>query len=160
MLTPGQIAPDFTLFNQDGTPIRLSDYRGRKVVLFAFPKANSMGCNAQACTFNDELPKLESGNAVVFGIGVDSQHDMKAWHDARHLNYDLLSDADHAVLTAYGAWGIPMLGIVRVPLVNRSYWVIDERGVLIDQQINVGPGNSVKKALAAVQSAPVAASVV
>lgn len=149
----GQAAPDFELANQDGVRVRLSDFRGRNVILFAFPKAHdfSFGCNAQACGFNDELPQFEAGNAVVLGISGDSIADLKKWHTSRKLTYDLLSNTDHKVIETYGAWGIPILGFVDVPMVKRSYWVIDERGIIRDMQVNVGPGESVRKALAALE---------
>jgi peroxiredoxin Q/BCP len=150
VLEIGSKVPDFELANQEGKPIRLSDYRGRKVIVFAFPKANTAGCNAQACAFRDEFPQVTSAHAVVLGISGDSVETLRDWKADKHLPYDLLSDPEHQVLEPWGAWGIPMLGLIRIPMVNRSYWVIDENGVLIDQQINVDPKDSVKKALAAV----------
>lgn len=153
MLTIGQPVPDFTLPNQDGQPVKLSDFRGKKVVVFAFPKANSMGCNAQACGFRDEMEAFRTSNAVVFGLSCDSQKELKAWQAGKGLSYDLLSDPKHQVVDAWGAWGQPLFGLISVPMIKRSYWVIDENGVLIDQQINVMPGTSVKKALEAVNQA-------
>lgn len=151
MLTIGEPAPDFALPNQNGEMTRLSDFRGRKVVLFAFPHANTMGCNNQACGFRDEFEEFSTNNAVVLGISCDPQPVLQEWKASKNLPYDLLSDTTHSVVAAWGAWGIPMFGIIKVPMINRSYWVIDENGVLIDQQINVLPGASVKKALGAVE---------
>ncbi|MBE2267956.1 MAG: peroxiredoxin [Anaerolinea sp.] len=151
MLTIGELAPDFELPNQDGKNVRLSDFRGKKVVLFAFPHANTMGCNNQACGFRDEFEEFRTHNAVVLGISCDPQAVLQEWKANKNLPYDLLSDTTHEVVQAWGAWGIPMFGIIKVPMINRSYWVIDEDGVLIDQQINVLPGTSVKKALEAVE---------
>lgn len=151
MLTVGQPVPDFELPNQDGKLIRLSDLRGKKVVIFAFPKANEMsfGCSMQACEFRDEFPRIEALNAVVFGLSADPIEQMKKWRNNRKLTYDLLSDTDHKILEAWGAWGISGLMGIKIPMVNRSYWVIDEYGMLIDQQINVGPKASVEKAIEA-----------
>ncbi len=153
----GSQVPDFALPNQAGQTIHLSDYRGRKLIVFAFPKANTAGCNMQACSFRDEFPQVESANAVVLGISGDSVETLKQWKQDKNLPYDLVSDPEHKVLEPWGAWGIPVLGLIRIPMVNRSYWVIDENGVLIDQQINVGPKDSVKKALAAVGESVAAA---
>lgn len=153
MPTIGEKAPDFALPNQDGKIVRLSDYLGRKVVIFAFPRANTGGCNAQACGFRDEFESFRSSNAVILGISADSPETLRAWKRDKNLPYDLLSDGNHAVLEPWGAWGIPLFGILRVPMVNRSYWVIDERGVLIDQKINISPGASVRRALEAVEQA-------
>ncbi len=148
----GQPAPDFELLNQEGQTVRLSDYRGKKVVIFAFPKANTGGCNAQACAFRDELPRIESSNAVVFGVSTDSVETLKGWKQSKKLQYDLLSDSDHKFLEAWGAWGIPVISIIKIPMAMRSYWVIDEQGILIAAQVGVGPTDSVEKALKAIGS--------
>src|SRR5690606_19777985 len=101
----GEKAPDFELKNQNGETVRLSDYRGRKVVLFAFPKAFTSGCTAQACGLRDSFPLLENVNATVLGLSPDPPEDLKAWKEAENLPYDLLSDPDHTVLEQWGAWG-------------------------------------------------------
>jgi peroxiredoxin Q/BCP len=154
----GQPAPDFELPNQDGKPIRLSDYRGHKVILFVFPKANTAGCNAQACGFRDEFPRFEEANAVVLGLSADSTETLKQWKQDKNLPYDLLSDPDYAVQKVWGARGLSLLNVVDIPLTLRSHWVIDENGVITDMQVGVSPGNSVKKALGAIKR-PAAAKV-
>lgn len=147
----GQAAPDFELQNQDGRPVRLSDYRGRPVIIFAFPKANTMGCNNQACSFRDVFPHIESHNAVVLGVSSDSVEELARWKKRKQLQYDLLSDPNHIMLDAWDAWGFRLL-IVKLPIsATRSFWVIDERGILVAQQIGVRPRESVDKALAAVE---------
>ncbi len=147
----GESAPDFTLQNQDGKNVSLSDYRGKKVILFAFPRAGTLGCNNQACGFRDAFPRFETADAVVLGISDDSVEDLRNWKETKRLPYDLLSDRDHAVLSAWSAWGTDFL-VISLPVAKRSYWVIDENGIVIDEQINVSPGASVKKALAAVEN--------
>ena len=154
----GQQAPDFELLNQEGKTVRLSDYRGKKVIIFAFPKANTGGCNAQACAFRDELPRMESKNAVVFGVSTDSVETLKDWKQSKKLQYDLLSDPDHKFLEAWDAWGIPVLSIIKIPMAMRSYWVIDEDGNVIASQVGVGPTDSVEKALKAVGAAATSAT--
>lgn len=145
----GQPAPDFELRNQDGKPVRLRDYRGRKVVIFAFPKANTPGCNHQACSFRDAFPQIESSSAVVLGVSSDSVAELAAWKAAKKLPYDLLSDPEHKMLDAWDAWGIN-LRIFKLPVAaTRSYWVIDEKGILVAEQIGARPLESVQKALAA-----------
>ncbi len=147
----GQPAPEFELLNQDGRTARLSDYRGSRLIIFAFPKANTMGCNNQACSFRDVFPQIESQNAVVLGVSSDSVDQLARWKRLKRLQYDLLSDPDHAMLDAWDAWGFKLL-FFKLPIsATRSYWVIDENGVLVDQQIGVGPQESVDKALAAVE---------
>ena len=95
MLAIGDMAPDFALPNQDGDTIKLSDYRGKKVVIFAFPKAGTMGCTQQACAFRDALPELQDANAVVFGVSADSLPELQSFKKKQNLTYDLLSDASH-----------------------------------------------------------------
>ena len=151
MPTLGQPAPDFELPNQDGQPVRLSHYRGRRVIIFAFPKANTMGCNNQACGFRDVFPQIESRNAVVLGVSSDSVAELARWKQLKKLQYDLLSDPEHKMLDAWDAWGFRFF-IVKLPIsATRSYWVIDENGVLVDQQIGVRPQESIDKALATVE---------
>ena len=151
MPTVGQTAPDFELLNQDRQVVRLSDFRGRRVIIFAFPKANTMGCNNQACSFRDIFPQIESHNAVVLGVSPDSVEELAGWKKRKQLQYDLLSDPDHKMLDAWDAWGFKLF-IIKLPIsATRSYWVIDEHGILADQQIGVRPQESVNKALAAVE---------
>ncbi len=146
----GEPAPDFELLNQDGKPTKLSDYRGRKVIIFAFPKANTPGCTAQACGFRDQFPQIEAGNAVVLGLSADSPEELRAWRDSQGFPYDLLSDPDHKVLDDWGVWGELTFGTARFMGVVRSHWVIGEDGTVLDEQIKVSPTESVERATSAV----------
>ncbi|MCA9908864.1 MAG: peroxiredoxin, partial [Anaerolineae bacterium] len=101
----GESAPDFELPNQDGKPVKLSDYRGQRVVLFAFTKAGTPGCTAQACALRDEFDELRAADAVVLTISADSREALAHFKRNRNLPYDLLSDPEHAVLKAWGAYG-------------------------------------------------------
>jgi thioredoxin-dependent peroxiredoxin len=149
MPTIGEPAPDFALPNQDGKTVRLSDFRGKKVVLFAYPKAGTSGCTTQACGFRDRFPKIEAGNAVVLGISPDEPKDQLKWKKAENLPYDLLCDVDHAVLEAWGAWGEKTNYGKKYMGVIRSHWVIDENGIIIDEKLGISPTDSVEKAVAA-----------
>ncbi len=146
----GQPAPEFALRNQDGELIRLSDFRGRRVVIFAFPKANTPGCNKQACGFRDALPQIEANDAVVLGISADRQSNLAKWKSERSLRYDLLSDPEHNMLDEWEAWGLDMR-VIKLPMITRSYWIIDEDGILVEQKIGVRPQTSVEEALAALE---------
>lgn len=150
MPAKGQPAPDFELLNQDGKPIKLSDFRGHKVILFAFPKAGTAGCTTQACGFRDLFPQIRTANAVVLGISPDKPKDLKKWKDNENLPYDLLSDPETKVLNAWGVWGERSMYGRKFMGVIRSHWVIDENGVVLDEQIKITPSDSVKKALAVV----------
>lgn len=149
MPTVGEIVPDFELPNQDGQLIRLSQFRGQRVVLFAFPKAATSGCTTQACGFRDSAASLQVANAVVLGISPDAPKALAKWKAAESLPYDLLSDESHAVLEAWGAWGERSMYGKKYMGVIRSHWVIDADGRLIDAQIGISPKDSVTKALQA-----------
>lgn len=142
----GEQAPDFELKNQDGETVRLSDYRGRKVVLFAFPKAGTSGCTTQACGLRDAFPRIEAANAVVLGLSPDSPEDLKKWQQEENLPYDLLSDPDHQVLEEWGVWGEKSMYGKTYMGVIRSHWIIDEDGKIADAQVKVSPTDSVERA--------------
>ncbi len=144
----GEKAPDFELPNQDGKPVKLSDFRGKKVVLFAYPKAGTSGCTTQACGFRDEFPRIDAANAVVLGISPDEPEALRQWKAKEGLPYDLLSDPDHTVLEAWGAWGEKSMYGKTYMGVIRSHWVIDEDGTIADEQIKISPKDSVEKATA------------
>ncbi|MEL6270234.1 MAG: thioredoxin-dependent thiol peroxidase [Chloroflexota bacterium] len=150
MPTIGETAPDFELTTQDGETVKLSDLRGKKVILFAYPRAGTSGCTTQACGFRDESPRLDVANAVVLGISDDAPDKLKKWHEKESFNFDLLSDPDHAVLEAWGAWGEKSMYGKKYMGTIRSHWVIDENGVIVDEQIKVSPKKSIELAMKAV----------
>lgn len=143
----GEQAPDFELLNQDGKSVKLSDYRGKKVVIFAYPAAFTSGCTTQACGFRDRYQEVETANAVVLGLSPDDVQKLHDWKEAEKLPYDLLSDPDHQVMEAWGAWGEKTSYGKTTIGVIRSHWVIDENGKIVDTQIKVSPENSVERAL-------------
>jgi len=150
MPKPGEPFPEFELLNQDGKPTKLSDYRGRKVIIFAFPKANTPGCTAQACGFRDQFPAIEASNAVVLGLSSDPPEALRAWKDSQGFPYDLLSDPEHKLLDAWGVWAYQEFGAIKFTGVIRSHWVIAEDGTVLDEQIKVSPTESVERATSAI----------
>jgi peroxiredoxin Q/BCP len=153
MVGIGDMAPDFELPNQDGTLVRLSDFRGKPVVIFSFPAAGTMGCTMQACNFRDAFPAIEGAHGVVLGISGDTPEDLKAWKARQKLPYDLLSDSTHDVLTAYGSWGRKVLGLIQTNSAVRSYWVINAEGRIVDMEIDTGVTmHSINKAVKALNA--------
>lgn len=146
MLAAGDTAPDFELLNQDEKTVRLKDFRGKKVVLFAYPKANTPGCTQQACGFRDKTPVLEDANAVVLGISPDKPAALRKWKEQEGLPYDLLSDPEHEVLEALGAWGEKSMYGRKYFGVIRSHFIFDEKGKVLDIQIKISPAKSVELA--------------
>jgi thioredoxin-dependent peroxiredoxin len=130
MLAAGETAPDFELPNQDGNLTRLSDLRGRRVVLFFYPKADTPGCTTQACGIRDHSADYEAANAVVIGVSPDPVRKVKKFHDKFDMNFALLADEDHSVAETYGVWA-------EKSMYGRTYWgnqratfLIDEEGVV------------------------------
>lgn len=147
MPSVGKVAPDFELLNQDGAPVKLSDFRGKKVLLFAYPKAGTSGCTVQACGFRDNFAQIETAEAVVLGLSPDEPAALAKWIDKENLGYDLLSDPEHKVLEAWSAWGEKSMYGKKYMGVIRSHWIIGEDGTVLDEQLKVSPKKSIEKAL-------------
>ena len=130
MIDEGTEAPDFTLPNQDGEDVTLSSLRGRPVVLYFYPKADTPGCTTQACGIRDHSADYEAAGAVVLGVSPDSVEDIKRFHDGQGLNFTLLADADHAVAERYGTWGEKKLYGKTYMGVRRATFLIDGDGTV------------------------------
>lgn len=105
MLQVGDTAPEFTLPNQDGENVSLSDYAGKRVIVYFYPKDNTPGCTKEACSIRDNFSGLTEKDAVVFGISADTVASHKKFMDTFELPFTLLSDPEKDVIKAYGAWG-------------------------------------------------------
>ncbi len=127
-LQPGDVAPDFTLPDDAGGQLSLSDLRGRKVVLYFYPTAMTAGCTKQACGFRDNYNDFEQAGYAVVGVSPDAPDRLVKFREQERLNFPLLSDPDKTVLRAYGAWGAKKLYGRDVVGVIRSTFVIDEDG--------------------------------
>lgn len=147
MLKIGDSAPEFELLNSEGKKTGLSSFRGKRVVLFFYPKAGTSGCTVQACGFRDNFPTIEASNATVVGISPDQPADLAKWKDEESLPFTLLSDPDHEVAEAYGAWGERSMYGRKYMGIIRSHFVIDAQGRLEDIQLNVRPKTSVSRAM-------------
>ena len=139
MVEQGQRAPDFELPNQDGEPVRLAELRGKPLVLFFYPKADTPGCTTQACGVRDHAEDYDAAGAVVLGISPDPVAAIKRFHDKQGLNFTLLADEDHAVAEAYGVW-VEKSMYGRTYLGNeRTTFVLDEEGKVTDVLRKVKP---------------------
>lgn len=141
----GDVAPEFTLPDADGTDVSLADYRGRRVVVYFYPAASTPGCTKQACDFRDSLAQLNTAGLDVVGISPDKPAKLAKFRDAESLTFPLLSDPDRAVLTAWGAFGEKKMYGKTVQGVIRSTFVVDPEGRIEVAQYNVRATGHVAK---------------
>jgi peroxiredoxin Q/BCP len=151
MLKTGDVAPGFTLTADDGREISLSDFRGRRVVLYFYPKADTPGCTRQACAVRDVYAQIEAENAVVVGISPDAPQALVKFREKYDLPFVLLSDPDHAVAEAYGAWGEKKAFGKTYDGLIRSHFAIDEEGRIADFKVKVKPEKTADLALHLIQ---------
>jgi peroxiredoxin Q/BCP len=124
ILTRGSTAPDFSLADQQGNIVRLSDFRGRWVVLYFYPKDMTPGCTQEACSFRDVHPDLQQEGAVVLGVSADDVQSHRKFTDKYELPFPLLADTDHTVSEAYGAWR-------KKHMYGKEFWGVDRITYLI-----------------------------
>jgi peroxiredoxin Q/BCP len=136
-LSAGTPAPGFTLLDQDGTEVSLSDFRGQKTIVYFYPEADTPGCTKQACDFRDNLNSLAGAGYQVLGISRDKPAKLAAFKEQQNLTFPLLSDPDKTVHGAYAAWGDKSLYGKTVTGVLRSTFVLDENGVITLALYNV-----------------------
>ena len=147
MLEKGTKAPDFTLFDKDGNEVSLSDFSGKKIVLYFYPKDNTPGCTRQACTFAESFEKFKELDAVVIGISKDSVSSHVKFAEKYSLPFVLLSDPEHKVIEAFDAWqekknyGKTYFGTVR------STFIIDENGIIEKVMPKVKPDTNAAEIL-------------
>jgi peroxiredoxin Q/BCP len=144
-LQPGDVAPGFSLTTDTGDTVSLSDLRGRKVILYAYPAAMTPGCTRQACDFRDSLASLRSAGYEVVGVSPDRPEKLARFRARDGLSFPLLSDPDKAVLTGYGAWGEKTMYGKKITGVIRSTFVIDEHGRIERAMYNVRATGHVAK---------------
>lgn len=144
-LAPGDTAPEFTLPDADGNEVSLSDYRGRKVIVYFYPAASTPGCTKQACDFRDSLADLNGAGLAVVGISPDKPAKLAKFRDAEQLTFPLLSDPDKTTLTAWGAFGEKKMYGKTVTGVIRSTFLVDADGTIELAQYNVRATGHVAK---------------
>ncbi len=147
VLQENSMAPDFQLPDQDGVMHSLSDFRGKPVILYFYPKDNTPGCTLEATNFRDDSEQYQKAGAVVLGISPDSVKSHKGFCNKYNLPFTLLSDAEHSVLEAYGAWGKKKLYGKEYFGVLRTTYLIDADGKIQKVYENVKPAEHSKQVL-------------
>ncbi len=141
-LEVGDKAPAFSLPDADGKTVKLSDFKGRKVVVYFYPAASTPGCTKQACAFRDSLADLNDVGIDVVGISPDKPEKLAKFRDAEELNFPLLGDPDKNVLTAWGTFGEKKMYGKTVHGVIRSTFLVDEKGTIAAAHYNVKAANT------------------
>lgn len=151
MIQTGEKAPQFTLPDQDGRPVRLADFAGKTVVLYFYPRASTPGCTTQACGVRDHLPNYAEAGAVVIGVSPDPVAAVKRFADRHALDFTLLADEDHAVCEAYGVWGEKSMYGRRYMGATRATFIIDGDGTVVHVIPRVSPRTHDDEVLAALE---------
>ena len=144
-LSPGDTAPDFTLPATDSGSVSLGEFRGRSTIVYFYPAAATPGCTKEACDFRDNLNSLQDAGYAVVGVSPDPVPKLEKFAEAEHLNFPLLSDPDHAVAEAYGAWGEKKNYGKTYEGLIRSTVVVDPEGKVSLAQYNVKATGHVAK---------------
>ena len=129
-LQAGDQVPNFTAKDQDGQDISLSDYKGKKLVVFFYPKANTPGCTLEACNLRDQYAELQSAGFELLGVSADSQKKQANFRNKFEFPFPLLADEDHQVINAFGVWGPKKFMGREYDGIHRKTFIIDENGVV------------------------------
>ena len=148
----GDFAPDFEAQTDSGEMVKLSDYRGQRVVLYFYPKDDTSGCTKQACGFRDQYLDIEEQNALVLGVSPDGEASHQRFKTKYELPFTLLVDEDHSIAERYGVWGEKTMYGRKYMGILRSQFVLDKEGTILDMRIKVRPGDSPQLALDALES--------
>jgi len=139
MLKPGDVAPSFELLSDAGETVRLIDFRGQRVIVYFYPKADTPGCTKQACAIQDIGPQIEDAGVTVIGISPDPPEKLAKFRDKYSLTFILASDPEHKAAEAYGAWGEKSMYGKKHMGIIRSHAAIDEMGSIVAIKNKVKP---------------------
>ncbi|MCX2450938.1 thioredoxin-dependent thiol peroxidase [Pedobacter sp. PLR] len=146
-LTAGQNAPDFTANDQDGNTVSLNQFKGKKVVLYFYPKDNTPGCTTEACDFRDNYQGLVAKGIVVLGVSVDDEQSHQKFASKYDLPFTLIADTDKKIVEAYGVWGEKNMYGKKYMGTNRKTFLIDEHGVITHIIAKVDTKNATSQVL-------------
>ena len=146
-LSIGDKAPVFSLLDQEGKQVSLSDFKGRKLLLYFYPKADTPGCTKQACSIRDASKELQKLDAAAIGISPDEPTRQKKFDDKYSLGFPLLSDHDNKIAKAYGAWGEKSMYGKKYEGIIRSSFVIDDQGKILQASYKVKPLDTVPNSI-------------
>ena len=150
-LEVGKRAPAFTLLDQGGKKVKLSDFKGKRVVVYFYPKADTPGCTTQSCSLRDAMPDLKKLKAVVLGISPDPPAKQKKFDEKYDLGFTLLADEDHAVAEKWGVWGEKSMYGKKYMGIVRSAFVVDAAGKIAGAFYKVSPKDTVPKVMEALR---------
>jgi len=131
-LIKGDKAPDFEALDQDGKTHKLTDYKGKKLVVYFYPKADTPGCTAEACDLRDNYHRFVAQNYEILGVSADAQKKLVKFKEKYELPFPLISDEDKAVINAFGVWGPKKFMGKLFDGINRTTFIIDENGIIED----------------------------
>lgn len=151
ILKIGAKAPAFTLVDQRGKNVKLSDFKGKRLVVYFYPKADTPGCTTQSCALSEAMPDLKKIKAAVVGISPDAPEKQRKFDEKYSLSFPLLADEDHKVAQAWGTWGKKSLYGRQYMGIIRSAFVIDEQGKVAAAFYKVSPKDTVPKVTAALK---------
>jgi peroxiredoxin Q/BCP len=150
MLKAGDKAPDFSLTDQNGDTVKLSQFKGGKLLVYFYPKADTSGCVKQACSVRDAAPDFSGLNVAAVGISPDKPDKQKKFDEKYSLGFPLLSDVDNAVAKAFGAWGEKKMYGKTYEGIIRSAFLIDENSVILNVWYKVSPADTASNVMKAI----------
>ena len=151
LINAGQVAPDFELLDEKGLTQRLSDYRGKHVLLYFYPKDDTPGCTKEACNFRDDYSQYDQKNVSILGVSPDTPESHTRFKEKYKLPFSLLADEDHQVCELYGVWGPKKIFGKEVVGVHRTTYLIDPEGVVLKVFEKVSPANHSAEVLAFIE---------
>ena len=146
-LTAGDKAPSFEAVTDKNETVTLKDFKGKRIILYFYPKDNTSGCTTQACAFRDHYPEIEEKNALVLGVSPDGAASHQKFRSKYDLPFTLLVDPEHELAELYGTWGEKSMYGRKYMGIIRSQFVIDEEGIILDAQYKISPKKSLDAAL-------------